>query len=459
MSVINQALKDLQKRQQQGTARARSVYQSPQRRGYVLGLGIGAGVLGGMLISYLMITHAMAGPALEVAHGEPSAQQRGAQQYSVQPSAQQSNAQQPSAQQRGGEPSTEPSTQLSGQYGTANENAPVLQQEAVTVSSDSAVYNRTEPTRTPVSERAADDETVAVTRPERVTGTTGTMASPVLERAAYNETGAVTSPARVTETVETPASTVEHGPRTAKPTVEHAPKAAEPTIAAQASQPRADHRAGHVVRDTERSEEPQGSMRVERVERSADELAEQRLEQAIGAIDGGRGRHGESLLQEALILRPDYTEARQRLAGYYYGRGFSSEALRVLQEGLALSPDNSALLGLIARIYEETNRPAEALRMLNRLNVQLPEHSDLLVLRAAMANELGHYTSAAEDYRALLHINPHQGIWWLGLGYAEEQQGDPTAAELAYKQALADERLDRESRDYVRSRMEVLNAW
>ena len=209
----------------------------------------------------------------------------------------------------------------------------------------------------------------------------------------------------------------------------------------------------------EQTEEGRGEMQVQRVERSAGELAEQRLEQAVNALESGQGRRAETLLQEALVLQPDYTEARQQLAAYYYGRGFTGEALRVLREGLAHTPSNSRLLTLSARIYEETGRADEALNMLNRVSAQLPEQNDILVLRAALANELGQYRSAAEDYRELLGVNPNQGIWWLGLALAEEGRGDYGAARLAYQRAAEDAALDRASRDYARSRKEALSAW
>ena len=207
------------------------------------------------------------------------------------------------------------------------------------------------------------------------------------------------------------------------------------------------------------TEEGRGEMQVQRVERSASELAEQRLEQAVNALESGQGRRAETLLQEALVLQPDYIEARQQLAAYYYGRGFTGEALRVLREGLAHTPSNSRLLTLSARIYEETGRADEALNMLNRVSAQLPEQNDILVLRAALANELGQYRSAAEDYRELLGVSPNQGIWWLGLALAEEGSGDYGAARMAYQRAAEDAALDRASRDYARSRQEALSAW
>lgn len=209
----------------------------------------------------------------------------------------------------------------------------------------------------------------------------------------------------------------------------------------------------------QQGEQSRGDMRVERVERSASELAAQRLDQAINAMESGQGRKAETLLEEALVLQPDFIDARQQLAAYYYGRGFSGEALRILRDGLAHTPSNIRLLTLSARIYEETGRADDALRMLNRVPTLLPEHNDIVVLRAALANELGQYPSAAEDYRELLTINPNQGIWWLGLALAEEGQGDLAAARLAYQRAAEDTRLDKASRDFARSREEALAAW
>ena len=426
MSVINQALKDLHKRQQQGPGRARSVYQAPPRRGLMLALGTGAGVMGGILISYLAITHATAGAEPE-ARVEPGAIVRTAPEVPHSGTRDSVARDQVALAQRPMEPVTadSPVPHTPEPYMTA----------ALTTESLTAQPHSTEPGDNSEPEVSVSSASrvhgAPMSVPARVTSAADSVADSAADFAANF---AADHTAEMLDTTPEPASG-------ALITVEYEPQADQDT------------------QNGEPSEPSQGSMRVERVERSADELAAQRLAQAIEAIDDGRGRHGENLLLEALILKPDYTEARQRLAGYYYGRGFSGEALRVLQEGLALRPDNTALLTLMARIYEETNRPAEALRVLNRLVVQLPQHSDLVVLRAALANELGSYSSAAEDYRALLNLNPDQGIWWLGLGHAEEQQGDLAAAALAYEQALADERLDRESRNYVRSRLEVLNPW
>lgn len=355
MSVINQALKDLHKRQSQG-ARVRSVYQPPRGRRTAVWFGIGAGVLIGIVISYLMLTFAFVGATPEIEQVEQA----------------------------------EPALDV--------------------VDVESSVFE----------------------------GETQDYAEPPLE--SVQKASVESTPQEI--------ALPQVGLRTPTTSEQPAPTQTTP-----------QETTLHAQIEAEAPDESHGSMRVERVERSASELAEQRLAQAILAIDNGQGRRGETLLQEALILRPHYTDARQRLAAYYYGRGFSNEALRVLQDGLALEPNHVALLVLKARIYEETSRPEQALAALNRVQVQLPEQSDLLVLRAALANELGHFGAAAEDYRALLANNSAQGIWWLGLGYAEEQQGATAEAEMAYQQALTDSNLDRESRGFVRSRLEALNSW
>lgn len=373
MSVINQALKDLQQRQQRTPGRARSVYQPPQRTRWPLWLAVAGGILAGSLTTYYMLAHATnevespgATPALSAA---PEV---------LKPRL------------------TEPQPHLAEQ---TDDLAQTALSDTDTVAGHLAVTDN--------EEAVAAIDTQVTLLPQN------------LAESADAQDDSVSTD--TTSEIEATAS--KHND----------------------------------TRDEASSE--RGNMRIERVERSAGELAQQRLEQAIAAQDSGQGQRAETLLQEALVLRPDFIDARQRLAAYYYGRGYSGQALRVLEEGLLHSPGHPRLLSLAARIHEEAGEPEAALEMLNRLNAELPENSDLVVLRAALANEIERFEVAADDYRALLQMNPSRGLWWLGLGYAEEGQGNGEAAHSAYQRALEDSSLNRESRNFARSRMEALQSW
>jgi tetratricopeptide (TPR) repeat protein len=199
-----------------------------------------------------------------------------------------------------------------------------------------------------------------------------------------------------------------------------------------------------------------GQMQIQRVERDAGELAEQKLERALELIEQGNGREAEQLLQEALVLNPESVATRQQLAAYYYGRGFSSQALRLLREGLSYTPNNARLVMLKARIYEESNRPGEALRVLKEIRTSLPEHADLVSLRGALANETGDYQEAAASYQALVDWRPTNGVWWLGLGIARDYLDEPLAASAAYREALNDPNLNEDSRRFALQRLEAI---
>lgn len=207
--------------------------------------------------------------------------------------------------------------------------------------------------------------------------------------------------------------------------------------------------------DTE-DDENVGQMQVQRVERDAGELAQQKLDRALELIDQGEGRRAEQLLQEALVLNPESVATRQQLAAYYYGRGFSSQALRLLREGLSYAPNNTRLVMLTARIYEESNRPGEALRVLKGVRTELPQNADLITLRGALANETGDYAEAASSYQALVDWRPTNGVWWLGLGIARDYLNEPLAATAAYREALNDPNLNEDSRRFALQRLEAL---
>ncbi|MCC5879012.1 MAG: tetratricopeptide repeat protein [Idiomarina sp.] len=399
MSVINQVLRDLDKRQQNAQgARVRSHYQPANGRPWLWVGTLSAAIVVSAALTWWLVAHALTAD-------EP---------------------------------------------GTAGSADSVYADNSFTQSAQAPL----EPTQLAAEDDAdtiTEQPEVAVVQPHDVT----VSAAPA-EPAAAPRTSAQVEQITVQPVQVAPTSVPSHSGPSSTTTVEQTALSEHaPVQQAEEGQQSAPNQPNEAAQ----AEESRGEMSVQRVERSATELAAQRLDQAVGAMESGEGRKAESLLQEALVLAPQFVDARQQLAAYYYGRGFTSEALRVLREGLAHTPENSRLLTLSARIYEESGRADEALAMLNRIDADLPQQNDIVVLRAALANELGQYQIAADDYRQLLAVNPNQGIWWLGLGVAEEGRANLDAARLAYQRAGEDRSLDRASREYARSREEALTTW
>lgn len=202
------------------------------------------------------------------------------------------------------------------------------------------------------------------------------------------------------------------------------------------------------------SEQPAGQMRIERTQVSAQQLAEQRFQQAMQALQQGDAQAGAKGLQEALVLMPSYHEAREQLAVYYFSQGFLSDALNVLEQGLEQFPQTARLMLLQARMLERAEQKDMALRLLERVENRLPEHADLLILRGALAQELGQFELARSTYQVLTAWRPSEGRWWLGLAMAEEELAQLSAAAEAYRNALTDPSLSVATRNFIHQQIE-----
>ncbi|WP_258239832.1 tetratricopeptide repeat protein [Pseudidiomarina homiensis] len=202
-------------------------------------------------------------------------------------------------------------------------------------------------------------------------------------------------------------------------------------------------------------EKPKGTMQVERVELSAEELAEVKLKQAREAMQKGERQRAGSLFEQVIALAPEHVAARSELAAYWYGRGQISSALAVLEQGLELQPQQSRWQLLYAKILLEGGAYQRVIDALGQINPNAGEAADLYQLRAAAANEVGRYASAAADY-VVLAERTREGRWWLAAAVAFEDAQQSDAAMRSYQQALATDTLNADARNYAQQRLNTL---
>ena len=132
----------------------------------------------------------------------------------------------------------------------------------------------------------------------------------------------------------------------------------------------------------------QPSMNITRSSASPRELAQRHYDQGMALLGQGSVRQGATKLQEALLLAPEFHEAREELAVYYFTRGFLSDALQVLERGLEQFPGEPRLLLLQARMLERSGQQALALDLISEVPARFPQHADLFILRGALAEQL-----------------------------------------------------------------------
>ncbi|MDN7126270.1 tetratricopeptide repeat protein [Pseudidiomarina sp. 1APR75-33.1] len=200
-----------------------------------------------------------------------------------------------------------------------------------------------------------------------------------------------------------------------------------------------------------------GTMKVTRVELSAEELAEVKLNQAREALQNGERQRAGSLLEQVIALAPEHVDARSELAAYWYGRGRVASAVAVLEEGIQRQPLQTRWQILYARIMLESGSYGKLLSVLSEIPANTPETSDLLQMRATAASELGRYGEAAADYQRLAE-RTQEGRWWLAAAVAYEDAEQPKAALNSYQHALEDADLSQDARRYALQRQYVLGG-
>jgi len=201
-----------------------------------------------------------------------------------------------------------------------------------------------------------------------------------------------------------------------------------------------------------------GTFEVTRVQLSPDELAANNLGKARAAFDKGNRTEGQTLLEKALVVKPDHVEVRSELAAYWYGRGMTTRALTLLQQGLDMRPQQAEWQLLFARILERIGRVEQAYTALLNIRDDVPEAPELMKLRAAAATQLGYFNEAAADY-TMLASQFGEGRWWLAAAVAHEDGNNLEAAVRCYQQALQSRDLGNDARQYVEQRLAILEGY
>lgn len=206
---------------------------------------------------------------------------------------------------------------------------------------------------------------------------------------------------------------------------------------------------------SEKSRSKPSSLKVSKSNMSpADQKAMYRS-QALNYLGKGDSRKAVEAYKNVLAVDPRDTEAREKLAGLYYGQDNHAEAIRVLDRGIALTPTHYDYRLFLSRIYKAHGDNAKALKVLEKANPPVAGNIDYYATMASIARESGDYVAASKAYTALASTNTSDGKWYLGLGISEEKQGRHRQALEAYRKAST-LYLSQSSRKFVEGRIKFL---
>ena len=124
----------------------------------------------------------------------------------------------------------------------------------------------------------------------------------------------------------------------------------------------------------------------------------------------------------------------------------------------AVVGSNSELRLLRARALLSTGQPEQALATLTSRVPPIEEHAAYRVTLATVLQQQGRYSDAANHWGALIAWDDSRAPWWAGLAMTLEAQGNQPSAVRAYRQAASLPGLSAELADYVRQRLQALQA-
>ncbi len=162
---------------------------------------------------------------------------------------------------------------------------------------------------------------------------------------------------------------------------------------------------------------------------------EQEYQRALNLASSGELNQAIELLTPFVKKNPTYNPARQTLITLLIQENEHAKAEKIVDMGLILQPNYLAFVELKARILVEKNKVAEALGLLGRISPPIVEHPDYYAFLAALYQRQGQAKLAAKLYEQLLTLYPNKGAWWVGLAIAFDSLGKHADAEEAYARA------------------------
>lgn len=199
-----------------------------------------------------------------------------------------------------------------------------------------------------------------------------------------------------------------------------------------------------------------GSMAVTEVVLTPAEQAERAMVKANAARDAGKLDEAMRQYAMALSYEPARHEARRQLAALHYGQGQAGEAIKLLQRGLAEFPEQSSFALLLGRLWREQGDKQQALAALQSIGDSDTLARDKWLLVADIAREQEDYVLAETAYQKLLSSGMEKAQWWLGLAYAQDAQGKLSDARYHYQRALSTAGLSADARAYIENRLTQL---
>jgi MSHA biogenesis protein MshN len=195
------------------------------------------------------------------------------------------------------------------------------------------------------------------------------------------------------------------------------------------------------------------SMAVTQVVLTPAQQSDKLLLKAKNAEKIGQFAEAKDAYLQVLMLQPTHDEARKKLAALHYGQGEPTQALGLMNQGIALASNQWEWYLLKAKIQQAQGDAKGALTTLSLVPDESVWARDKWAAQGDIGQKIAEYPLAEVAYQALSELEPHKGLWWMGLGYAQDSQQNYQQAVQSYHSALTASGLSQSAQEYIRNRL------
>ena len=171
-----------------------------------------------------------------------------------------------------------------------------------------------------------------------------------------------------------------------------------------------------------------------------------------------QGRNTEALASYEAVLQMDasHEQARQSMVSLLLERKRNADAEIALQEGLKINLQHANFAMLLARLQVEREALQPALETLLRTLPYAEKQANYLSFVAALMQRNNRHKEAIDYYQKALALKPGLGVWLMGMGISLLADQRKDEARDAFRQALDSNTLNSELQSYVNQQLRNL---
>lgn len=189
-----------------------------------------------------------------------------------------------------------------------------------------------------------------------------------------------------------------------------------------------------------------------------EERMSKECEPALELLKENNGPKAELALLEVLGTSPKNHLARVELVKFYLNNNRVSEAEKQLDLGLKADPEYPKYLQMMAIVYDKKDNPEKALDYLSKLPPEKRHNKTTMALFGHLYHQTGQFLLARQQYARLLHYEPNNTVWLLGLSTALDGEGEKRAAIEGYEKLQQNDAIDKSVKDYIQTRLKALKG-